>query len=242
MSYLLIALAIGFLILIHELGHLLAAKWMGISVARFSIGFGPKLCGWKWGATEYWLAPIPLGGYVLPAVQDEAEFSRIPIAKRIMFSLGGPLANLLLPVVLFSVLNVMAGNHSLGNVLIAPWVQTGSMLMQFLGSLPMVFQHPNQLSGVVGIVAIGDQIVSQAGIAGGLKFAILLSINLAVLNMLPLPPLDGGKIVMYVLEKIHPRLARLHVPLAAAGWLGLLALMAYTTVLDIARHVIGATV
>lgn len=240
MSYLLIALAIGFLILIHELGHLLAAKWMGISVARFSIGFGPKLCGWKWGETEYWLAPIPLGGYVLPAVQDEAEFSRIPIAKRIIFSLGGPLANLLLPVVLFSVLNVMAGNHSLGSVLIAPWVQTGSMLMQFLGSLPMVFQHPDQLSGVVGIVAIGDQIVHQAGIAGGLRFAILLSINLAVLNMLPLPPLDGGKIVMYVLEKIHPRLARLHVPLAAAGWLGLLALMAYTTVLDIARHVIGA--
>jgi regulator of sigma E protease len=154
--------------------------------------------------------------------------------------LGGPLANLLLPVVLFAVLNVMAGSVSLSSVLVAPWVQTGDMLEHFVRNLPLVFQHPDQLSGVVGIVAIGDQIVHQAGIAGGLTFAILLSINLAVLNMLPLPPLDGGKILMYVLEKVHPRLARLHVPLAAAGWLGLLALMTYTTVLDIARHVIGA--
>jgi regulator of sigma E protease len=239
-TYLLIALAIGFLILVHELGHLLAAKWTGIPVARFSIGFGPKLCGWRWGETEYWLAPIPLGGYVLPAVQDDAEFSRIPLARRVVFALGGPLANLLLPVVLFAVLNVMAGNVSLSSVLVAPWVQTGDMLEHFVRNLPLVFQHPDQLSGVVGIVAIGDQIVHQAGIAGGLTFAILQSINLAVLNMLPLPPLDGGKILMYVLEKVHPRLARLHVPLAAAGWLGLLALMTYTTVLDIARHVIGA--
>ncbi len=240
MTYLLIALLIGFLILVHELGHLLAAKWTGIPVARFSIGFGPKLCGWRWRGTDYWLAPIPLGGYVLPAVEDEAEFFRIPFARRVIFSLGGPLANLLLPVALFAILNVMAGGLSFWGLLIAPWMQTATTLTGFLATLPQVFAQPDQLSGIVGIVAIGDRFVGEAGLAGGLQFAILLSINLAVLNMLPLPPLDGGKIVMYVLEKLHPRLVRLHVPLAAVGWLGLLALMTYTTVLDVARHVIGA--
>jgi len=67
----------------------------------------------------------------------------------------------------------------------------------------------------------------------------MLSLNLAILNLLPLPPLDGGKIVLCLLEKVHPQLARLHFPLAIFGWLCLLGLMGYTTVLDIARHVVG---
>jgi regulator of sigma E protease len=67
----------------------------------------------------------------------------------------------------------------------------------------------------------------------------MLSLNLAILNLLPLPPLDGGKIVLCLLEKVHPQLARLHFPLAIFGWVCLLGLMGYTTVLDIARHVVG---
>lgn len=57
-------LAIGFLIFVHELGHFLAAKWCGVKVERFAIGFGPKLAGFNWGETEYALCAIPLGGYV----------------------------------------------------------------------------------------------------------------------------------------------------------------------------------
>jgi len=59
MSYLLVTLLVGLLILVHELGHFLAARWSGMPVARFSIGFGPKLWGWKRGQTEYWIAAIP---------------------------------------------------------------------------------------------------------------------------------------------------------------------------------------
>ena len=55
---------LGVLILIHELGHFWAAKAVDIEVSRFSIGFGPKLVGFKRGETEYVLAAIPLGGYV----------------------------------------------------------------------------------------------------------------------------------------------------------------------------------
>ena len=93
MSYVAVALVIGLLIAIHEYGHLLAAKLCGIPVKRFSIGFGPKLFGFKRGETSYWFSLIPLGGYVWPALED-TEFRRLPAYKRITFALGGPIANI----------------------------------------------------------------------------------------------------------------------------------------------------
>src|SRR5262245_51756724 len=55
---------IGILILIHELGHFLVARWTGVGVERFSIGFGPVLARWRGKETEYALSLIPMGGYV----------------------------------------------------------------------------------------------------------------------------------------------------------------------------------
>lgn len=112
MSYLLTILLIGLLIFLHELGHLLAAKAVGIPIARFSIGFGPVLWSRRIGGVEYCLSAVGLGGY----------------------------------------------------------------------------------------------------------------------------PLDGGKIFCALLEKIHPRLARLQTGFAVAGLVLLLLLMVYTTVLDVVRQ------
>ncbi len=64
-------LALGFCIFIHELGHFLAAKKRGLIADRFSIGFGPRLLGWKWKGTDFRLSLLPLGGYVsLPQLAD----------------------------------------------------------------------------------------------------------------------------------------------------------------------------
>ena len=70
--YIAIALfALGFSIFIHELGHFLAAKKRGLIADRFSIGFGPRLCGWKWMGTDFRISLFPLGGYVsLPQLAD----------------------------------------------------------------------------------------------------------------------------------------------------------------------------
>src|SRR5947207_501139 len=57
-------LGLGFVIFIHELGHFLLAKWNGVKVEKFSIGFGPTVFGFRRGETEYVLAAIPLGGFV----------------------------------------------------------------------------------------------------------------------------------------------------------------------------------
>jgi regulator of sigma E protease len=59
-----VALGLGFVIFIHELGHFLLAKWNGVKVEKFSIGFGPTLLGFRRGETEYVLAAVPLGGFV----------------------------------------------------------------------------------------------------------------------------------------------------------------------------------
>ncbi len=63
-AILLVALGLGFVIFIHELGHFLLAKWNGVKVEKFSIGFGPTLLGFRRGETEYVLAAVPLGGFV----------------------------------------------------------------------------------------------------------------------------------------------------------------------------------
>jgi regulator of sigma E protease len=111
-------LLLGVLIFIHELGHFLAARWCGVKVERFSLGFGPALLRKRVGETEYVLAALPLGGYVkmlgelpgeelLPEERHRA-FNHRPPWQRIVIALAGPLMNFALPVVLVATL-VMLG-------------------------------------------------------------------------------------------------------------------------------------
>ena len=62
---------IGVLIFVHELGHLVAAKAVDIQVPRFSIGFGPRIAGFRRGETEYVISALPLGGYVRMAGMED---------------------------------------------------------------------------------------------------------------------------------------------------------------------------
>ena len=107
-------------------------------------------------------------------------------------------------------------------------------MQNIISSIGLLFNHPDQLSGIVGIVSQGSAIVGT-DIIKLINFAIFLSVNLAVFNLLPIPPLDGGGIMMYLFEKIHPKLLKLHIPLAVTGWVLLLGLILYATVLDITR-------
>lgn len=76
-SFLAIVFVFGLVIFIHELGHFLAAKALGVYAPRFSIGFGPALWSRKWGETEYVLAAIPLGGYVRMASREDETMAFI---------------------------------------------------------------------------------------------------------------------------------------------------------------------
>ena len=97
------------LIFVHELGHFLIARRCGVLVEKFSLGFGPKLAGFKSGGTEFLVAAIPLGGYVKMRGEDPGEkltdtagsFSKAPVLHRIAIAFGGPLFNILFAIAIF---------------------------------------------------------------------------------------------------------------------------------------------
>jgi len=117
-NILIFILFLGPLIFIHELGHFLFARFFGVRVEVFSIGFGPKLIRKKIGDTEYALSLIPLGGYVKmfgddPFKKDEISkeeqgysFNHKSKLARFWIVFGGPLANFIMAFVLFFVLNL----------------------------------------------------------------------------------------------------------------------------------------
>jgi regulator of sigma E protease len=232
--YLLIILSIGLLITVHELGHLIAALRSGIPVERFSVGFGPRLFGISRGGVDYCVSLIPLGGYVLPAVRDEEEFFAIPPGKRIVFALGGPLANLVYGIALLALANAIKAGPSFYGIFVLPIKQVAYLTVAIVGAIPQIFTHPGQLSGIVGVVAQGGDII-QSGLASLVLFTAFLSINFTIFNFLPLPVLDGGQILLTMLEKINPGLIKIRIPLAITGWLVMIALMLYVTTQDIIR-------
>ncbi len=108
-------LSLSFLVAVHEMGHLLAAKYFGMRVEQFSIGFPPKIWSFKKGETEYALSAIPLGGYVkISGMIDESldteamklppqawEFRAKPAWQRLIVMLGGIFVNVVVGVMIF---------------------------------------------------------------------------------------------------------------------------------------------
>jgi len=111
-----IVLVLGLMILVHELGHFIVARVFGVRVDVFSIGFGPRLFGWKRGATDYRVSALPFGGYVRMAGQDLSEIDSADVAptgasdelmskprwQRALISVAGPTVNLIMPLLLLS--------------------------------------------------------------------------------------------------------------------------------------------
>ena len=109
-----IALVLGLMIMIHEWGHFIVARLFKVRVDVFSIGFGPRLFGWKRGATDYRISALPFGGYVRMAGQDLSEVDSNNVApsgapdelmskprwQRALISFAGPAVNLIMPVLL----------------------------------------------------------------------------------------------------------------------------------------------
>ena len=115
-------IVIGILILIHELGHFIVARWTGVGVERFSIGFGPVLLRWRGKETEYCLSAIPMGGYVKmmgeenplegsgsDIVDPAKSFALKPLWARGLIVFAGPGMNFVLAAAIFAGVFVFIG-------------------------------------------------------------------------------------------------------------------------------------
>ena len=110
-----VVVAFALVIFIHELGHFLAAKWCGVHVRKFAIGFGPPMVKWQPGETEYSLRPVPLGGYVdlagehpdVDKEDDPRALWRRPAWQRVIVFSAGVGMNAVLAVVLFAVASLV---------------------------------------------------------------------------------------------------------------------------------------
>ncbi|MEW5701456.1 MAG: RIP metalloprotease RseP [Candidatus Zixiibacteriota bacterium] len=310
-------LVLGVLIFVHELGHFLVAKWAGIRVERFSLGFPPKLIGKTVGETEYCISWVPLGGYVKMAGEnpedgeptgDPREFMAKSVGTRALVILAGPVMNFVTAIILFAAVFMIWGrpvvdpDHVVvgpvmadspaqqagiapGDIIVAvdhhpvssfeemarmiharpgdtvdivwkrgddlysalvrsavdtvqttagtdsvvgrigvglgygterlyPWTATVAAVGQtlditremfrFLGGLLSGHVSIKMVSGPVGIAKIAGD-VAREGLNVLLGFMALLSVNLAILNVLPIPILDGGHLVFLVAEKLRGR-------------------------------------
>ncbi len=330
------------------------AKWSGVTVLRFSLGFGPKLLSVQRGDTEYCLSAIPLGGYVKMLGEDmhdeitEEEkarsFSVQPVSKRMGIVLAGPLSNFLLAIVIFAMIYAIAGiprlmpevgsvnenspaqraglqsgdliisindreivtwddlsqsiekhgenplslvvargdevfrvvvtpmmseiTNIFGEVISRPIVgvtasgkvetqdispfsaisyslqQTWNLSKLFLLTVVKMIEgviSPKTLGGPIFIAQLAGQ-QAQAGIINLINFIALISVNLAVLNLLPIPVLDGGHLVFFSIEAVRgkPLSEKTIEVLQKFGMLLLLMLMAFVFYNDIMRLMPGS--
>jgi regulator of sigma E protease len=112
---------VGVLVLVHELGHLVWAKYFGVRVLKVSLGFGPRIAGFWRGDTEYVISAVPLGGYVRMLGENpwddvrpkdiEHSFANLRLWRRCVIVVAGPLMNLVFPILLYFV--VFLGDDAL---------------------------------------------------------------------------------------------------------------------------------
>jgi regulator of sigma E protease len=340
-------IGLGVLIVIHEFGHFLFAKWFGVGVLTFSVGFGPKLWVKKKGETEYALSAFPLGGYVKMVGEDPDEevsqtdiqksFAHKGLLQRIAIVAAGPGFNLLLAVFLLMlvftfygvpVLSTQVGGVEAGSPAdragiqkgdrivavdgqpVAEWEELSKRIKESQGrSLNLQIRRESQevsltvqptkrenrtifgetkedwmigigshvtiekgkpglaivkgvqqtydyakltlvalykmISGEVSPRNLGGPILiaqmagqqAQEGLGSFLGFLAILSINLGVLNLLPIPVLDGGHLLFFIVESIigKPVAVRHREVAQQVGIFLLMLLMIYAFYNDIAR-------
>lgn len=228
---------LGFLVFIHEGGHFLVAKLFKVKVNEFAIGFGPTIYSKEKGETKYALRLIPLGGFVSMEGEEErsdkeGSFSKASIPKRIAIVAAGAIVNIVFGLLVYLIIVAIARNSLYYGLL-----DTKEFAFSIIANLKELFTGKVSANQMMGIVGISDIVVSTNGINEYIYIVALISLSLGVTNLIPIPPLDGGKILFYIIEAIRrkPLKEEIELKLQTLGFMAIIALSIYVTYQDILR-------
>ena len=232
-----IIFVLGFLVFIHEGGHFIVAKLCKVKVNEFSIGFGPTLLKKQGKETKYVLRLLPLGGFVnLEGEEEESEdersFSKASIPKRIAIVLAGPLVNIVFALIVYFILVVIIKN----DVGFA-FIKTKEFIFTVFESFKMLFTGQIGVDDFMGPVGISEVVVNTTRIIDYVYILAVISLSLGVTNLLPIPALDGGKLLFIIIEAIRRKKLseRVEMNIQLIGFILLIVLSIYITCNDISR-------
>lgn len=254
------AFVITVLVCVHELGHFLVARWFGVPVEIFSIGFGPRIVSVRRAGIEYRLSLIPFGGYVkmagtsLQGQPSQNGFDSKTRWQRFLILLAGPAMNIAFALVLGIVgllvgIEVMAQGPNGPHVVIyrpepldaillggQAILSSSGVILSTIGGLLTGEVSPSHLIGPVGLAQMTGE-SSALGWRALLAATAFVSLNLGFCNLLPIPILDGGHMLMLLVEGVTRRTLSFGVRKAmlGAGAAAMLLLLMTTFYYDLGR-------
>ncbi len=227
---------LGFLVFIHESGHFFVAKLCKVRVNEFAIGFGPTIWSKQRKVTKYALRLIPLGGFVSMEGEDErstkeGSFSEASIIKRIAIVMAGGLVNIIFAIIVFWCLSACY---------IGPknaFYNAGYFIKIMFEGIIQLFTGKAKLDQMMGPVGISSVVSQTSDFADFIYILSVISLSLGVTNLMPFPPLDGGKVVLLIIEAIikKPLNQKVEVLIQSIGFCLLITLSIFVTFNDIVR-------
>lgn len=228
---------LGFLILIHEGGHFCIAKLCKVKVNQFSIGFGPEIWSKQRKETKYAIRLIPLGGFVSMEGEEEASesegaFNKASIPKRIAIVSAGAIVNIIFGFIVYFIL-IAVMYQSITLALTATASYSGALVE----SVKLIFTGNVGVNDLTGPVGISNLISATSGIAEYVYMISVISVSLGITNLLPIPALDGGKILLLIIEAIRkkPLKENTEIQIQLIGFSLLIALSVLVTYNDVIR-------
>ena len=227
---------LGFLVLIHEGGHFIVAKLCKVRVNEFAIGFGKKIYSKKIGETVYELRLIPLGGFVSMEGEEhhsdnEGSFNLASYPKKIAIVMAGGITNIIFGLILYFILILYISDFS-GAI-----ASTTKFISLTIESVKNIFTGNIVTEQLVGPVGISSLVAKTGDILNYLYLLSVISLSLGVTNLLPVPPLDGGKVVIYLIEWIirKPISENIQLKIQSIGFALIMILSIYVMYSDIIK-------
>ena len=164
--------------------------------------------------------------------EDEGSFSKASIPKRIAVVAAGGLVNILFAIIVYVILvTIVTGNFTTGIT------STGGFVIAMWESIKLIFTGGVTVNDLMGPIGISEVVAQTSNLIDFFYIMALISMSLGVTNLLPFPPLDGGKIVIYIIETIRrkPLKEDFELKLQMIGFFALITLSIYVAFNDVGR-------